>query len=78
MKAYFFSGLGADKRIFQKTVLPLGYEAVFIAWILPKVKETLKDYCLRIAAQISFNKLCEKLIIPTIKKIASVYTFFIK
>lgn len=56
MKAYFFSGLGADKRIFQKTVLPVSYEVIFIAWILPKVKETLKDYCLRIAAQISFNE----------------------
>jgi hypothetical protein len=56
MKAYLFSGLGADKRIFQKIVLPAGYEVVFIAWILPEVKETLKDYCLRIAAQISFNE----------------------
>lgn len=56
MKAYLFSGLGADRRIFQKTVLPIGYEVVFIEWILPKPKETLQDYCLRIASQISFNE----------------------
>lgn len=46
-KVYFISGLGADKRIFS--LLDLSFcEPVFIDWIPPQKKESLKSYALRL------------------------------
>jgi len=51
-KVYFISGLGADKRAFS--FLDLSFcEPVFINWINPLKKESLKDYALRLREQIS-------------------------
>lgn len=50
MNTYFLSGLGADKRIFQKIQLPKGYEAVYLDWMAPLPEETLEAYSLRLAA----------------------------
>lgn len=50
-KVYFISGLGADKRAFS--FLDLSFcEPVFIEWIKPLEKESLKSYALRLRQQI--------------------------
>jgi len=49
-KVYFLSGLGADKRAFS--FLDLSFcEPVFIDWIKPTGKESLKNYALRLRQQ---------------------------
>ncbi|MDZ4822478.1 MAG: alpha/beta hydrolase [Flavobacteriales bacterium] len=52
MNVYFFSGLGADQRVFQKINLPENFHPVFIKWIEPIANEALTDYCKRLSAQI--------------------------
>jgi pimeloyl-ACP methyl ester carboxylesterase len=47
LKAYFISGLGADKKAFYKLKLPTGYEPVYLDWIFPLPKESLADYAKR-------------------------------
>jgi len=50
-KVYFISGLGADKRAFS--FLDLSFcEPVYIEWIKPLPKESLKEYALRLKNQI--------------------------
>jgi len=50
-KVYFISGLGADKRVFS--FLDLSFcEPIFIDWISPFKKESLKDYALRLRKEI--------------------------
>jgi pimeloyl-ACP methyl ester carboxylesterase len=56
MTIYCISGLGADKRVFQKLVFPSGYQVVHIEWIKPKVRETLSSYALRLLSQIDITK----------------------
>ncbi len=53
MKAYFISGLGADKKAFYKLQLPAGYEPVYLDWIFPLPKETLPDYAKRFSLLIN-------------------------
>jgi pimeloyl-ACP methyl ester carboxylesterase len=52
MKLYFISGLGADKRVFKNILLPEGYDAVYLDWIIPKNQESLADYSRRLAQKI--------------------------
>ncbi|HJS53173.1 MAG TPA: alpha/beta hydrolase [Chitinophagaceae bacterium] len=52
MKAYFISGLGADKKAFQKIKLPAGYEPVYLDWITPEKNESLSNYALRFSSLI--------------------------
>lgn len=49
---YFFSGLGADKRVFDLFQFT-DYESVFIQWISPNKKETIENYAARILNQIT-------------------------
>ncbi|HKO81306.1 MAG TPA: alpha/beta hydrolase [Chitinophagaceae bacterium] len=50
-KIHFISGLGADKRAFS--FLDLSFcEPVFVEWINPLKKESLKEYALRLRQQI--------------------------
>jgi pimeloyl-ACP methyl ester carboxylesterase len=51
MKIYCFSGLGADKRVFQFLELD-GHELIHIDWIEPSRKESLQSYALRLAKEI--------------------------
>ena len=53
MKVYFIPGLGADRRIFNHTKLPYGYEPVFMDWKKPDENDTLEDYARRMAAEIN-------------------------
>ncbi|WP_093825084.1 alpha/beta fold hydrolase [Spirosoma endophyticum] len=52
MKIYFISGLGADKRIFQKLVLPTFFEPVYIELLTPHQNESLPNYAGRMALSI--------------------------
>jgi pimeloyl-ACP methyl ester carboxylesterase len=52
LKAYFISGLGADKKVFQKIKLPQGYEPIYLDWIPPQKDESLVDYARRFSSLI--------------------------
>ena len=48
---YCISGLGADKRVFDKLQFK-GYQPVHISWLAPNKQEKLADYAKRLAAEI--------------------------
>jgi pimeloyl-ACP methyl ester carboxylesterase len=48
---YFISGLGADKRVFQRLEFK-GYRPVHIDWLEPQPGESLTDYAQRLITQI--------------------------
>lgn len=52
---YIFSGLGADKRAFNKLDLS-GVSVTFIEWEVPKRNEAIEDYATRMLQQISTTK----------------------
>lgn len=52
MTTYFLSGLGADKGIFSKLVLPSRLKIVYINWLPHRTGESLQSYTRRIAEQI--------------------------
>lgn len=56
MNAYFLSGLGADKRAFQKIKLPDNYEIKHIEWIEPLRNETFTHYCIRLTDQMDLKE----------------------
>jgi pimeloyl-ACP methyl ester carboxylesterase len=51
-KIYIFSGLGADKRVFQNIEFG-NYKPIYINWILPLENEKIKQYSARISNQIT-------------------------
>ena len=55
MKAYFISGLGADKMAFKKIKLPEAYEPVYLDWIPPEKNESLTSYARRFSSLIKSN-----------------------
>ena len=52
MTVYFISGLGADKRIFQKLTFPQNWIIKHIEWVDHSKDESLADYCRKLTAQI--------------------------
>jgi len=52
---YFFSGLGADERVFQ-FLNPEGCKPIFIRWIRPEENEPVERYASRILPQIKSTK----------------------
>ncbi len=52
MKAYFISGLGCDRRAFQRIRMPEGFDVVHLEWIPPEPQESLHDYSVRLARPI--------------------------
>ncbi len=56
MTIYFLSGLGANYSAFQYLSFPAGVQTVFIDWLIPGKKETLRDYAKRIAEKIDGAK----------------------
>jgi pimeloyl-ACP methyl ester carboxylesterase len=52
VRAYFISGLGADRRAFYKIKLPRGYQPIYLDWITPLANETLADYAKRFSPAI--------------------------
>jgi pimeloyl-ACP methyl ester carboxylesterase len=53
LKIYFLSGLGADKRVFQKLILPDSFTPVFLDWITPEKKESIESYAKRMCSTIN-------------------------
>lgn len=56
MTLYFLSGLGADKRVFKKLILPEKYNIVHIDWIIPQPNESVGHYAQRLSAIIKTNE----------------------
>ena len=54
-KVYIFSGLGADRRVFQFINFS-GLDTIFINWLTPTENETIEDYALRLTDQIKTDK----------------------
>ena len=52
MKTYFISGLGGDKRLFSKLILPQEIECTYLEYIPNKSGESLADYAKRMAESI--------------------------
>ncbi|WP_231491983.1 alpha/beta fold hydrolase [Pedobacter sp. Leaf170] len=49
INAYFISGLGADRRIFDKIKLDKSINIIHLNWIEPLSKESLTDYAKRLS-----------------------------
>ena len=56
MNLYFLSGLGADKRVFQRLALAEDFSVYYIDWIKPLADETISSYAKRISAVIDQTK----------------------
>jgi len=52
---YIFSGLGADKRIFQRLDFSI-FLPIFIEWVVPCDEETIEEYASRLLCQIKTTK----------------------
>lgn len=52
---YIFSGLGADKRVFNYLDFSK-YNTTFIDWINPFENESIEDYAKRLTSQITSEK----------------------
>ncbi|MFD2910122.1 alpha/beta hydrolase [Flavobacterium ardleyense] len=52
---YIFSGLGADKRVFQNMDFS-GFNVKFVEWILPDENETIEKYAKRLAEEITHER----------------------
>ena len=52
---YIFSGLGADKRVFQKMDFS-EYNTTFVEWILPNRTEKIESYAKKLTEQIKHEK----------------------
>ena len=42
MKVYFLSGLGGDKRVFEKLTFHEDHELIYLEYSTPKFKETIQ------------------------------------
>jgi pimeloyl-ACP methyl ester carboxylesterase len=56
MNVYFISGLGADRKAFQKIILPSKYIIHHIDWITPFPKESLQSYAKRLTQSIDQSR----------------------
>jgi len=52
MKIYAISGLGANEKVYERLVLPIGYNLYFIPWLIPQENETIDSYALRMSMNI--------------------------
>ena len=53
MNLYFISGLGADKRVFQKLIIPESFIIHYVEWIPVFPEESLSQYCEKLITQIN-------------------------
>ncbi|MDO5654906.1 MAG: alpha/beta hydrolase [Flavobacteriaceae bacterium] len=56
MKIYFISGLGTNKKAFERLKISKDFEPVFIDWKQPEFNETLQHYAHRMADEININE----------------------
>lgn len=59
VNVYLISGLGADKRVFERLTFDPEYQLHHVEWIKPTKEENLSSYALRLSEQIdSTNPFC--------------------
>lgn len=56
MNLYFISGLGADKRIFQKLQIPAPFIIHHVEWVPVQPADSLPQYCSRLLAQLNLDE----------------------
>lgn len=56
MNVYFISGLGADRRAFERIRLPPEFSVHHLDWIKPFKNESLDDYAMRLSEGIDASK----------------------
>jgi pimeloyl-ACP methyl ester carboxylesterase len=56
MNVYFISGLGADRKAFERIKLPSKFSPHYLDWIPPLQNESLDDYAKRIAEGIDTSQ----------------------
>ena len=56
MNIYFISGLGADRKAFERIYLPDRYRVHYLDWIEPLDNESLNDYTKRLAESIDTSQ----------------------
>ena len=56
MNVYFISGLGADRRAFERIQLPPQFSVHHLDWIEPRKDESLNDYAMRLGEGIDTTK----------------------
>lgn len=56
MNVYFISGLGADRRAFERLKLPSEFSVHHLDWVAPRKKESLNDYALRLGRGINTSQ----------------------
>ena len=56
MDLYFISGLGADKRVFQKLILPDIFKIHHIVWTPISEGDSMEMYCKELSRQIDQTK----------------------
>lgn len=56
MNVYFISGLGADRRAFERIQLPSKFSVHHLDWIAPTKNESLNNYALRLSKGIDTSK----------------------
>jgi pimeloyl-ACP methyl ester carboxylesterase len=56
MNLYFISGLGADKRVFQKLTISETFTIHHLEWVQVIPEETLAQYCNRLTGQINLDE----------------------
>ena len=56
MNVYFISGLGADKKAFERLRLPDKFSLHYLDWISPHKTESLNDYAKRLAQAIDTSQ----------------------
>ena len=56
MNLYFISGLGADKRVFQKLEIPEPFIIHHVEWVPVQPEDSLSQYCSRLIEQLNLNE----------------------
>jgi pimeloyl-ACP methyl ester carboxylesterase len=56
MNLYFISGLGADKRVFQKLEIPEPFIIHHVEWVPVQPEDSLPQYCSRLIEQLNLNE----------------------
>jgi pimeloyl-ACP methyl ester carboxylesterase len=56
MNLYFISGLGADKRVFQRLTIPEPFIIHHVDWVPVDPEETLSQYCFKLIDQINLSE----------------------
>lgn len=56
MKIYAISGLGANEKVFEKLVFPVGYELIVIPWLIPHSSESIQSYAFRMSENIDVSE----------------------